>query len=162
MRESLKKSVDDSPVKNFERYPKGSLVLCNACGLPICKLDVGIALGDKAGQMARAFKPLGMADLDELIGREDADAGIRATLSALTHEQRVAHLQKLHEFKSGDPMLCPACGDCFVQVLEIAKDAIMDKAYTIELLTIRPAGDGKPVPVRGRRIGYGPGREWVH
>jgi hypothetical protein len=160
MRESLKKSIEDSPVKNFERYPKGSIVLCNACGLPIYKLDVSISLGDKAGRAAAAFKPLSMTDLDALIDREDVDAGVRAAITAMSHELRVKHIHKLREFRAGDPMLCPACDACFVQVLEVSKNAVLDKSYTIEMLTINPAGAGKNAPVRGKRIGTG--KDWVH
>ena len=161
MRESLKQSVADSPAENFERYPKGSIVLCNACALPIFKLDFGIALGDKGGRSVRAFKPLVMADLDALIDRDDADAGVRATVSAMTHEQRVAHIHKLREFKTGDPMACPACHACFVQVLAVTRHEVMDKAYTMELLVVKPKG-GKNAPVRGKRLGYGAGKDWVH
>jgi hypothetical protein len=161
-RESLKKSIADSPARNFERYPAGSIVLCNACALPVFKLDAAIALGDGGGRAAKAFKPVSMADLDGLIDRDDVDAGVRASITAMSHEQRVQHLQKLHEFKSGDPMLCPACGDCFVQVLAVTKHEVLDRAYTMEMLVIKPSGSGKDAPVRGRYIGYGPGKDWVH
>lgn len=162
MRESLKKSIDDSPDSGFERYPKGSIVLCNACALPIFKLDVSISLGDKAGRAAKAFKPLTMADLDDLVDRADVDAGVRASVTAMPYEGRVRHLQKLHEFASGDPMRCPACGECFVQVLAVTQHEVMDKSYVIEMLTVQPKGGGKTAPVRGRKIGYGGGKEWVH
>ena len=46
MRKSLIKSAEDSPVKGFERYAKGSIVLCHGCAKPIYVLDAGIALGD--------------------------------------------------------------------------------------------------------------------
>jgi hypothetical protein len=96
MRESLKKSIADSPAQGFERYPKGSIVICNACAKPIAKLEFGIALGDKMGKMAAAFKPLAELDLDELVMRADVDAGIRATVAAWTPEQRKEHLANRH------------------------------------------------------------------
>jgi hypothetical protein len=160
MRESVKKSVDDSLVKGFEKYPAGSIVLCNACSKPIFKLDRAVCLGDKAGGAAKNFVPLSVADLDTLAARDDIDAGVRAAVLVLTHDERKAHIAQLHEMRSGDPMLCPCCDDCFVQVLAVTKHEVLDKAYTIELLTIPPQGVGKPAPVRGRQIGAYKG--WVH
>jgi hypothetical protein len=158
VRDSLKKSLADTPAKGFDQYAKGSIVVCNACAKPIFKLDVAIALGSGAGRMARAFKPMTLADVDELSGRVDVDAGVRAALSLLTMEQRIAYVGQLHEVRAGDPMLCPICGDCFAQVLSIEKHEAMDKSYTIELLTIPPSG--RVVPLRGKRIGYD--KDWVH
>ena len=160
MRESLKKSIADSPVKNQDRYPKGSVVLCNACAEPIFKLDRAIALGDGAGRLASAMKPLDVKDLVALGDRDDIDAGVKASVQAKTREDLVAHAQKLHEVKAGDPMLCPLCSCCFVQVLAVGKHEVLDRAYVIELLTIPPQGDGTPPPVRGRQIGAD--KEWVH
>lgn len=153
MRESLKKSIDDRA--GFERYPKGSIVLCQSCARPIFKLDFGLTLGDKGGQAAKAFKPVSSADLDGLQARQDIDAGVRATINLWTPEQRKAHLDALHEVKTGDPMTCPICHDTFVQVLAVTKHEVLDKAYTIELVTIPPEGV-KPWAVRGRP------NLWVH
>lgn len=158
MRASAVKSAADSPVAGFERYPKGSIVLCNACSKPIAKLDGGIALGDKAGRMAQQFKPLSLSDLQTLAAREDIDAGIRALVRGWTVAESKAHVAALCEFRAGDPMLCPCCHDCFVQVLGVEKDEVLDKAYTIELLTIPPSGT--PPPVRGKRISAT--GDWVH
>lgn len=158
MRDSLKRSIADSPVRDFERYPKGSIVLCNACSLPILFLDRAISLGDRGGQSASAFKPLSVAQVDALRRREDIDAGLRVTLVAMTHEALTAHCAKLHEYKSGDPMLCPACECCFVQVLAVESHEALDRSYTMELLTIPPPGHGRPAPIRGKR----PGVDVIH
>lgn len=158
MRDSLKKSLADSPAANFERYPKGSIVLCNACALPIFKLDAGITLGDKAGRMANAFKPLSVADLDILADRRDIDAGVRGQVSHWSPAQRLAHVGRLREVRSGDPMTCPCCQSAFVQVLSVEAHEVLDKAYTIELLTIPPSG--QTTAVRGKQIGYY--KDWVH
>lgn len=160
MRDSLKKSAADSPAKGFERYPKGSIVICNNCAKPIFKLDVGISLGEGSGRLARAFKPLSVADLAALAMREDIDAGVGASLRTMTTEQLKAHADLLHEVKPGDPMLCPACHACFVQVLSVERHEVLDKAYTIELLTVPPEGAGKAAPMRGKNLGYG--KDWVH
>jgi hypothetical protein len=157
VRESLKKSLADSPVSEFERYPKGSIVLCNACALPIFKLDYGISLGDKAGKAASAFKPLSVADLETLENRTDIDAGVRAVVKAMSPEQRARHINGLRDVRSGDPMICPCCAGTFVQVLSVEKSEALDNAYTIELLTIPP--ESAP-PVRGKRLGYA--GDWVH
>lgn len=162
MRDSLKKSVQDSPVRGFEKYLKGSVVLCNACAAPIYKLDESICLGDKAGRMARAFKPLSVDDLRVLGARDDIDAGLRAWVRSKDVGQLQAHCALLHEIQPGDPSLCPVCGNGFTQVLAIEKNEVLEKVYTIELVTVPPFGAGRPVAVRGRQIGAHKGQEWVH
>jgi hypothetical protein len=154
MRESLRKSLDDQP--GFERYPKGSIVICHSCAKPIFKLDFGIDVGDKVGRCVSAFKPVSTADVESLIGREDIDAGVRAGLAALTPDERTAHLQALHEMRTGDPMVCPCCLGVFVQVLAVTPDEVLDRAYTVELVTIPPDGSTKAWAVRGRK------NLWVH
>lgn len=159
MRESLKKSINASPSKGFENYPRGSVVLCNACGLPIFKLDRGISLGDRMGRMADVFKPLALVDLTDLMEREDVDAGVRAQLRSMGPDGRLEHSHKLHEMKTGDPCLCPACDQCFVQVTSVEMNEVLDRSYTVELLTIPPKGI-RPAPVRGKRLGYR--KEWLN
>ncbi len=159
MRESLKKSLGHTPAGDgWERYPKGSIVICNACSLPILKLDRAIFLGDKMGAAASAFKPLSLVDLTDLMAREDIDAGVRALLRAMKPAGRAAHVAKLHEIKAGDPALCPCCEQCFVQVVAVDKHEVLDRSYTTELLTVPPAGM-KSTPLRGRRPG---GKYWIH
>lgn len=154
MRESLVQSAQQSP--GFEQYPKGSVVVCNACGKPIFKLDRAISMGDRSGSSASAFKPLGLEDLRDLAYRKDVDAGIQALLRSWTASELVAHCDKLHEVRSGDPMLCPSCECCFVQVLATHRDEVMDKAYVVELVVIPPAG--RAPAIRGRR----PDQDWLN
>jgi hypothetical protein len=161
VRDSLKKSIADSPVPGFERYPKGSIVLCNACGDPLYRLEGGIAVGDKGGRMASRFKPVSLADLAELAGRVDIDAGIRARLASMTPDGLKAHVAKIPEPKAGDAMGCPCCGGCFAQVLSTEKNETNDRAYVIELLTIPPFGAGRPAPIRGRQFAGDRG-PWLH
>ncbi len=159
MRESLKKSLGHSPAgSGWEKYPKGSIVLCNACSLPILKLDGGVSLGDKMGKMASVFKPLTLVDLTDLMSREDVDAGVRGLLRAMKPAGRLEHVGRLREFKAGDPAMCPCCEGCFVQVVAVEKHEVLDKAYTVELLTVPPQGT-KSTPIRGLRIG---GKHWIH
>lgn len=161
MRASLRQSLADTPAGAGEgfRYPKGSIVLCNACTAPVAVLERGIALGDKGGRMAAAFAPLRAADLDTLARREDIDAGIRAWAMRLNPEERHTFLSGLHEFRAGDPMVCPTCDRCFVQVLSVEKDEVLDRAYVVELLTIPPEGQ-KVVAIRGKQIGAT--SDWIH
>lgn len=158
MRHSLKQSVKDSPVSGFERYPKGSIVICNACALPIYKLDFGIALGDKGGRSADSFKPLTNVDLIALAHRQDIDAGVVAKVKSLTIEEQQA-LTGAAVPKAGDPMMCPSCKGTFPQIVSIEKHEVLDRAYVIELLTIPPHGQ-KGTAIRGRQIGATKG--WLH
>jgi hypothetical protein len=159
LRHSLKQSLIDSPAQGFERYAKGSIVMCNACGLPLYKLEHGIALGDKGGQSAASFKPLSAADLQTLEDRDDVDAGIRARLKMLTAAERETILQKTAAPKTGTPMLCSVCNGCFVQVLSLEKSEVLDRAYVIELMTIPPQGH-RQVALKGKRLGAG--KDWIH
>ncbi len=158
MRASLKQSLRESGNSDAFRYPKGSIVICNACAVPVAKLEYGIAFGDKAGRMAAAFKPLNGADLDALAIRRTIDAGVQGWVRHLTPEERTTYLQSLHEFKPGDPMVCPVCAQCFVQVLSVEKNEVLDKAYVIELLTLPP--DGPAAPIRGKQLGAD--KDWIH
>lgn len=160
MRDSLIKSLADSPDRQFERYVKGSIVLCNACGKPIYKLEAGLPLGQKMGRAAAMFKPLNAADLLELEDRADIDAGVRAAIKAMTADEKLAHLARLNEPKAGDAVICPACHGCFAQVLTVEQTETHDRAYVLEFLTIPPLGGGRPEPVRGKRIGAS--GDWIH
>jgi hypothetical protein len=162
MRDSLKKSLTDTPAQGFERYPKGSVIICNACAGPIYKLDRALDLGQGLGRSVGAFKPLTLQDLATLEGREDIDAGVRSFVRGLDLDARKTFVGHLREPRAGEPVLCPVCHDCFVQVLSTEKHELMDLAYTVELLSISPVGQGRPAPIRGRQIGAGPGKEWLH
>jgi hypothetical protein len=157
VRKSLLKSVAESPVKGFERYAKHSIVLCNSCASPLFLLETGISLGDKCGQMADRFKPITIADLNVLAGRDDIDAGVKAMLAGWDQDQRKAHCDKLHEVHTGDPMVCPICTHVFVQVLAVERDEVVDRAYTVELVTIPPFGQ-QQYPLRGKD----PTRDRIH
>jgi hypothetical protein len=159
MRHSLKQSLKDSPATGFERYPKGSTVLCNACGVPLYKLEHGIALGDKGGQSASCFKPLSANDLQALEDRDDVDAGIRARIKTLTADEREAILERTAEPRTGSPMVCSVCHGCFVQVLSLERTELIDRAYVIELLTMPPQGQ-RHVALKGKRLGAT--KDWIH
>lgn len=155
MRNSLKRSIADSTVKNQDGYAAGSIVLCNSCALPIFKLDRPIGLGQKAGRGASAFKPVSLQDLADLAERRDVEPGFLAKINDWPLEQRHRHVGLLTEPKAGDPMLCPVCGGTFVQVLTTERDETHDRAYVIELITIPPKGT-RAAPLTGRKD------LWVH
>lgn len=134
-------------------------MLCNACAAPIAKLDQGIGVGDKCGRFVSAIRPLTASDLETLAAREDIDAGVMGWVRTLSPADRATHLGKLHEFRTGDPMVCPVCSGCFVQVLSIEKDAVLDKSYVVELVTLAPDGQ-RTVAVRGKTLGAT--RDWIH
>lgn len=157
MRDSLKKSFGHSPAKNFESYPAGSIVLCNACSLPIFRLENAITLGDGAGRMAQEFKPVTPLDMVSLATRMDIDAGVAAAVRQMTPDELKQHCAKLHEVRSGDPMVCPVCNQCFVQVVAVEKHEVLDKAYTVELLVVPP--EGKTTRLGGRKVG---GSDWLN
>jgi hypothetical protein len=161
MRHSLKQSLADSAAGDQVdfRYPKGSVVLCNACARPMAILEQGIPLGARCGRMVSAIAPLSVAQLVELGDRDDIDAGVRAFVKGLTPEQLTAHAEKGVRFTTGDPMICPYCAQCFVQVLSVEKHETLDKAYVIELVTLPPKGH-KVLPVRGLELGADKG--WLH
>lgn len=158
MRDSLKKSLADSPVSGFERYPSGSVVLCNACCSPLYVLDGAICVGDKSGRMAERFKPLTSQRLTDLAGRDDIDAGVKAMINGWDEDRRKEHLSKLKDVKAGDPMMCPICDGCFVQVVSVEAHEVLDRAYTVELVTIPPSG--YIPPIRGKQLGYT--KDWIH
>lgn len=161
MRQSLKQSLADSVAGDQVdfRYPKGSVVICNACAKPMAILEQGISLGARVGRMVNAIAPLTVPQLLELGAREDIDAGIRAFVKGLTPAELQEHAEKGVRFKSGDPMICPYCHKCFVQVLSVERHETMDKAYVIELVTVPPQGH-KVLPVRGLELGADKG--WLH
>jgi hypothetical protein len=161
VRQSLKQSLQDSVAGDQVdfRYAKGSVILCNACAVPMAILERGIALGDKCGRMVDAIAPLRVSDLVTLGDREDIDAGVRAFIKGLTPEQLQAHAEQSPRFRTGDPMICPYCHQCFVQVLSVERHETLDKAYVIELVTLPPQGH-KVLPVRGLELGADKG--WLH
>jgi len=108
--------------------------------------------------MVNAFKPLSVPDLLALSARENVDAGLRTMITGWTPDQLKEHADGLHEMRTGDPMMCPICDCCFVQVLSVDRHEVLDKAYTIELMTIPP--DGECAPIRGKRLGSG--KDWIH
>lgn len=161
MRESLKRSLEHTPAgQGWERYPEGSIVLCNACALPIFRLDRAISLGNRMGQAASAFKPLTLSDLSLLAEREDIDPGVSARVRAMAEPERRAHVARLREVRAGDPALCPCCGRGFLQVVSVERHEVLDRAYTVEMLTVPPLGSGRMSPVRGKRIGVR--GDWIH
>jgi hypothetical protein len=112
----------------------------------------------KAGRAVSAFAPISPAILDALADARTVDAGLRAWASSLTTEQRRHHCEGITRPKSGDPMMCPFCLQSFAQVLTSELNDTLDRAYVIELVTVRPFGANPAI--RGLQIGATKG--WVH
>lgn len=139
MRHALKESIG-SVLLETVRYPKGSIIVCTSCAKPIYKLERGIAAGEKAGRAASAFKPVSVYDLMDLQWRSQGgtEPGLVAAMREWTGEQMKAHADRLTAPKAGDPMLCPACGEVFVQSRSSESSDTKDRAYVLELLTVPP------------------------
>jgi hypothetical protein len=139
MRQALQDSLAGALLETIA-YPKGSIVVCTSCAKPIYKLDRGLGAGDKAGRAASAFKPIGLWDLVDLQWRAHGlvDAGLTAVLRGWTADEMKAHVARIGEPVAGDPMLCPVCGDVYVQARTAEVSDTQDRAYVIELLTIPP------------------------
>lgn len=130
-------------------YPKGSIVVCRDCGLPIYKLQASLYLGEPLGKSAWKYAPVGVNDLFELINRTDLEPGVRAAVRALGLDQMVAHCERIPTLKAGDMADCPACKKSFVYAETRGQgdgaSSFGDKGYTVQLSTIPPFGQARPV-----------------
>lgn len=134
-------------------YPKGSLIVCHACGLPIYKLQASLYLGEPMGKSAWKYVPVQVPDLMDLITRTDLEPGVRAAIKALGLPEMVAHCERIPEVKAGDFADCPACRKSFVYAETRGRgdgaSSFADKGYTVQLATIPPQGQARPI-LRGR------------
>lgn len=155
MRHALAEAKQHSPVPSADvAYPAGSVVVCYACGIPLYRLQANIYVGEKPSRSAWKYAPIALADLWELIARTDLDAGIRAAIKVLTIEEQHAHCESIPTLKAGDFLDCPTCTKPFVFV-RTSSDAdgvaeFTDRAYVIQLATIPPVGQARPLTLAGR------------
>jgi hypothetical protein len=143
-RRSVQDSIAASPAGNHAGYPAGSIVICVSCAAPIYRLERGIAIGEKTGRTADAYRPVRLKDLVELRDREDANAGVRAVLTAQSPAQLQAHCDRIPELRAGMPFVCPCCTRPFVAVRSSPDpreaNETLQRGYVIELVTIPPSG----------------------
>lgn len=155
-RKSVQESKLFSPAGDHELYAKGSIVICVSCALPIYRLERSIFIGEKAGRSAQAYRPVRLADLEELRDRRDVDAGLRAVLNGWDDAQAKAHVDGVPVLNSGDPLVCPCCHKGFVQArtsadpTEIAETR--ERGYVIQLITIPPKGHNVTAFRRDKRV----------
>lgn len=157
---STRKSVQDSilfsPAGSHELYPKGSIVVCVSCALPIYRLERSIYIGESAGRSAAAYRPVRVADVLELRDRRDVDAGMRAVLNGWSDARVKAHCDVIPVLNSGDPLLCPCCKRGFVEARSSADPnevgETRDRGYVIQLITIPPRGHNVTAFRRGKKV----------
>lgn len=157
MRDALRKSEADA-VGGRLHHQAGDVVLCCSCAKPLFVLERGIALGDRAGRLVDAFAPITPALIEALSQNRTLDVGVRAWCRSLDGPGRKAHCDRIQRPKTGDPMQCPHCLNPWVQVLTAGADDTLDRAYTLELVTVPVVG--RAPAVKGRRVGARAG--WVH
>lgn len=130
-------------------YEQGSIVVCWACGKPIYKLQRSIYAGEPMGRSAWKYAPIDVADILDLMGRTDLDAGQIAMLKAVPLEDWRTHCDQIPPIKAGDFADCPACQKQFVYAQtrpgQDGATAFADKGYLLKLATIPPQGRAKRV-----------------
>lgn len=155
-RRSVQESILFSPAQAHELYPKGSIVICVSCALPIYRLERAIFIGEKAGRSAAAYRPVRVVDLVELRERPDVDAGMRAVLTSWTPEQLRAHAERIPVLNAGDRLICPCCRQGFTEARSSADPGevgeTLDRGYVIQLITIPPKGHKVTAFRRGKRV----------
>jgi hypothetical protein len=157
MREAGRISERDRP-DGRTRHAKGDIVICTSCARPLYQLERGISLGDKVGSAADAFAPVTPAILKALGESPHVDAGLTAWARGLTDRGARAHCESISRPRRGDPMLCGLCGKVWAQVLTAEVADTMDRAYTVELVTVPLTG--RAPSIFGRDISAGGG--WLH
>lgn len=123
-----------------DRWAAGSIVLCTSCGRPLYRLTRGIGAGEKVGRSVSAFAPLEWRDVEALWQRPDIEAGMRARWRSEPPEVWRDALQRITPPRTGDLCKCPLCGEVFVQARVVEAEAVLDRAFVVELVTIPPEG----------------------
>lgn len=127
MRPSL--AVTETP-SAIAYYPKGSIVLCQQCLKPLFVLERGIGMGERAGRAADAFRPIRPQELETV-----ADG------SQWSADQRRQHCEAIPAPRAGTEMFCPCCQHTYVRIVAVTGAEVIDRAYTLELITIPPGAD---------------------
>lgn len=158
MRESLRRSLAHAgSVAGEVVYPKGSIVVCVACGAPLYKLIASIWLSEGAGKSRWKFVPVTVEDLAAIVARVDLDAGLRANVKfkfATTDAQRqhCASIVPLADVPQGSfAPNCPSCQKPYAYSRSVETAEINDRAGVIELNTIPPVGHARPLTMAGGR-----------
>jgi hypothetical protein len=130
-------------------YPRGSVVICAQCFVPLYTLMRSINPGDKANRSIGAYKPITALELRQL--RRDVPS-VNAALKTWSVDDEIAHEARIVAPSTGSPAQCPSCLKSFVQVFAPDANEVIDLAYTWRLVTIPPMAG--PLPVRSAHVSY--------
>jgi hypothetical protein len=130
-------------------HPKGSIVVCRTCGVPLYRLVANIWDGESCGDTRWKYAPVEMQDLQVLMERPDLEPGVRAAIKFWTPAQQYAHCTVIPALENGKEF--PECPSCHREMVlgEIPQDRdgkarFIDRAYTkVCLKTIPPFGVGR-------------------
>lgn len=130
-------------------YPKDTIVLCYACGIPLYRLQTSLFLGEPLARTCWKYAPVSVADIVELVSRSDIEPGVRARIKAIPANDLVAHCQRIPTLKPGDFMDCAACKQSFsyaeTRPTTDGPSSFADRGYSVQLATIPPAGKARPI-----------------
>lgn len=126
-------------------YAKDSIVVCQACGVPLYRLTGSIYAGDKVGDSLAKYAPVTVADLQALTQRFDLEPGQRAAVKAMSLDAQRQHCQRIAvPEKDTIGANCPACQKPFAYeyIADDTGGASMfgDRAGHICLAVIPPFG----------------------
>lgn len=128
-----------------ELYPKGSIVVCHACGAPLYKLQAALYIDEPIAKSTWKYAPLTLNDLFELITRTDLEPGQRALIKSLEPD----YLERVVSLKPGDFADCAKCKKQFVYAETRGNgdgpSSFADKGYQIQLAIIPPFGKARPI-----------------
>lgn len=125
--------------------PKGAVIVCQACGVPLYRLVANIWHGEKLGGTGWKFAPVEPCDLQGLVARLDLEPGQRAAVKTLDAADHCALIPAL---RNGEMPPCPSCGAVWVRAKTSEPRAegraeFFDRAYIVDLAWIPPAGMAK-------------------
>ena len=131
-------------------YPAGSVVVCQACGVPLYRLTANIWEGEKTANTGDRYAPASLADVERLRQQRDLDPGVRAAMTVLKADPaKLAYLERIPELRNGPIPDCPACGKVWVRVVtstgEAGRAEVHDRAHVWTLSVIYPEGAGRRV-----------------
>ena len=148
MREGLQEAAKRAGASELDGYPKGSTVICQHCFLPLYRLERGLYPGQKTKDTGNDYRPLTVADIDEL--RRDVPS-VHAAMKTWTPDQVREHCERIPRFTNGMAPVCVACGHSFPQIFAPTASEFGDRAYTWVLVTIPPLLKG-PLPIRTSEV----------
>jgi hypothetical protein len=128
-----------------ELYPKGAIVVCHACGVPLYKLQAALYVDEPIAKSTWKYAPVSIDDVFALLARTDLEPGQRAMLKTID----LSYLERIVSLKAGDFADCVACKKQFVYATTRGEGdgaaSFADKGYQIQLAVIPPFGKARPI-----------------